>query len=791
MLRYLILILVIVLHFLSPALHAQNGIGSIEGKITNVNGEPLIGINILVEGNHKGTTTNFDGIFTLNLSHLGEINLSISGIGFVTQRIKVDLKQGDRIVLNVLMQDDVQGLEEIVLVSKNDATKLRESAKAVTVLETKALKLQTSNLGEVLTTISGVNVRTGGGLGSESRFSLNGLTDDQIRFMIDGIPLDLMGYAAGIANVPVNLIERIEIYKGVVPVALGADALGGAVNLVTPKEFLNDRGSFSYQTGSFGTHRLALNGAKTLGNSGLFVRGSAYYDAAKNNYKVDVEVPDEQGRLNDVTVPRFHDAYKAKGARATLGIKDKDWADEVSLEVFGNQYEKEIQNNNVMSIVYGEIMSKEDNYGVLGRYKNKMNTKISLDASVGYTYREIQFTDISSYIYTWYGDRVKDNNGDIRESTPGELSSATDLLTADNNIYGRFILKYQLTDQQNFSFSSSPTYTDRNVDQRYIPEGQPEAPATINRTVFTWVNGLEYNWKSSNKKIENSLFVKDYIQNVQAIKKTSALPINRDRESHNFGFGNALRYKLNAQWLFKTSYEWAARLPTADEIFGNGRLIVPNLDLKPERSHNVNLEVNYSNKLSSATDWGVGMTGFLRRTEQLILLLGNDEAFSYQNVFSAVSQGIEATGFWKSENKRLGVEANVTWQDFRNQSEDGEFKNYKGDRISNRPYLFANATINYRFPKIFKSADDFNVFLGNRYVHEFYRGWESVGLKEFKDKIPSQFVQNLGFTYKLPIKKSNTALTGEIQNITNEKVYDFFGVQKPGRAFYIKLTTQF
>ncbi len=108
----------------------------------------------------------------------------------------------------------------------------------------------------------GLSVRRYGGLGSSARISMNGLYDDQIRLFLDGVPLDLAGYPFGIENVPVNLIDRIEVYRGVVPVRFGADALGGAINLVSDQRYQNHLAA-SYQVGSFGTHRLSVGGRYT------------------------------------------------------------------------------------------------------------------------------------------------------------------------------------------------------------------------------------------------------------------------------------------------------------------------------------------------------------------------------------------------------------------------------------------------------------------------------------------------------------------------------------------------
>jgi outer membrane cobalamin receptor len=71
---------------------------------------------------------------------------------------------------------------------KNQAEILRRSAMPVLVIEAEKSRQQTADLGEVMARVQGVSVRRSGGLGSNTRFALNGLTDDQIRFFFDGLP---------------------------------------------------------------------------------------------------------------------------------------------------------------------------------------------------------------------------------------------------------------------------------------------------------------------------------------------------------------------------------------------------------------------------------------------------------------------------------------------------------------------------------------------------------------------------------------------------------------------------
>src|SRR5690606_37858781 len=105
--------------------------------------------------------------------------------------------------------------------ARTEAEELLRSAQAVTVVETERAQAQSADLGEVMARSQGVGVRRGGGLGSAARFSLNGLTDDQVRFFLDGLPLELAGFPLGISTVPVDLVQRVEVHHGVVPVRFG------------------------------------------------------------------------------------------------------------------------------------------------------------------------------------------------------------------------------------------------------------------------------------------------------------------------------------------------------------------------------------------------------------------------------------------------------------------------------------------------------------------------------------------------------------------------------------------
>lgn len=174
------------------------------------------------------------------------------------------------------------------------------------------------------------------------------------------IPLEYLGGGYGINNVPINQLEHVEIYKGVVPVNLGGDALGGAVNLVTNQ---NHKKTFqaSYEVGSFNTHLINLSGQQQFRNN-WFAGIDAFVNYSDNDYKVDIETVDENANLKPARVKLFHNAYKHYFTEAYAGIKNKKWADELRLSIALYQIDRQSQHPALMTNPYGAI--KLNNKGI-------------------------------------------------------------------------------------------------------------------------------------------------------------------------------------------------------------------------------------------------------------------------------------------------------------------------------------------------------------------------------------------------------------------------------------------
>lgn len=670
---------------------------------------------------------------------------------------------------------------DVMVRGASEADRLRRSALAVQVIETEEAQRQTADLGEVLARSEGVSVRRAGGLGSSARLSLNGLTGDQIRFFLDGVPLDLAGYAHGITNVPVNLVERMELYRGVVPVRFGADALGGAVNLVTDTDVRGTHASASYQVGSFKTYRLTLSARHKHEPSGFFARVNGFYDYTRNDYPIDVEVFDELGRLSPARVHRFHDGYRAGGGSVEVGIVERPRAERLLLRAFYTEHQRDVQHNALMSVPYGSVTYGKQSAGAHLRYAQRFSRRTRLDAVAGYTYTRTAFQDLSTCRYDWFGRCV------FELPQRGEIEArAIDQIVEQHNTFARFNLAWNPAPWHSLRFGLSPTHAVRTGKDQAIPADDYD-PLTAERGLLSSVAGAEHEWRPFAGKVANIAFVKGYSQ---VARTKEQLPNGNlrdlDRTSHRVGIGDSVRFRFSEAFYAKASYEYATRLPNPEEVFGNGALVLENLHLEPEASHNLNLGLTLERADTAVGLVRFNVNGFGRFAENLIVLLSAGNYFQHENVLSARSVGVEAALGWTSPGDWLSLDGYVTWQDFRNTAGDGPFGKFEGDRIPNRPYLLAGGSARVQGSDLLRPRDALSLTWQARYVRAYYRGWESVGAADSKLVIPSQLVHALALTYTVKHGDGSVSGTVEVQNLTDEKVFDSFGVQLPGRAAHAK-----
>jgi uncharacterized protein YxeA len=243
--------------------------------------------------------------------------------------------------------------------------------------------------------------------------------------------------------------------------------------------------------------------------------------------------------------------------------------------------------------------------------------------------------------------------------------------------------------------------------------------------------------------------------------------------------------------LIQVSAENSFRLPVANELFGNlAQNLEPNYGLKPEKSKNLNLGLTIGTYAFGNHEARVRFNTFIRDTKDKIKINVREDATDPTTEFinddSYISKGFDLDVFY-SYDRKLDFNGNVSIFNSRFNTEfdeNGLRYNWYRDRERNAPFFTANGNIRYNTSSLFQKESQ-TIFTTNlSYVHWFYRDWESLG-GTGKDIIPTQLVSDIGITHTFPNKK--VAISLDARNIFNRQVFDNYALQKPGRAFYIKL----
>lgn len=757
---------------------SQHNTGSIRGVVQDPGGEPLIGITVQIKGSSRGDATDTKGRFEITGLPAREYMLAISAIGYKSQEQKIVLAPAEEKHVRITLAEETLQMESVVVRGQSETSIKRKEPFSIASISTKSLQNNSSNMDEVLKTNPGIHIRKDGGLGSRFNLSLNGLSGRQVRFFIDGLPLENYGSTFGVNNIPVNLVERVEVYKGVVPVYLGGDALGGAVNLVTEQstqQYLDA----SYTVGSFNTHKLALDGQYVHPSSGFVFKTSGFYNYSDNSYAIDVRIPDpETGTYGEEQqVRRFHDAYESRMIKVETGFRGLDFADELMVGLSLADNYDEVQHGVSMDRVFGRVHTTgSTELGTLTYRKEIKNLRIKVYAS--YLNGNSGVVDTSAVSYNWLGEFEPKNNQSIAESGWDK----TLFRYNDEALQGNINLRYQIGDHQNLVLN----YTHSSITR----EGSD--PASTNPVAFADPNLLNKNVLSGSYKIDlfddrwsTTVFSKLYFFNSRVVGvKWDGTATEYTSNKFKPGYGLATTYHPLEGLQLKVSFEKTYRFPDGYEVFGDGLLLLSNPKLGPENSYNFNFGAQYDryfgdHRLMAQTNY------FLRNAEDLIRIEATGLTSQYVNQRNVVSKGIEA-GFRYEYRRLFFADANITYQNILNNSryEDGRVSHIYRDRIPNIPYLMSSQGVGLKFDEPFMTGDRLTLTWRGNFVEEFYLKWPSLGSNSRKHVIPRQYVQDLKLGYSLENGRYNINL--ECSNITDAKTFDHFRLQKPGRAFQVK-----
>ncbi|MXV51826.1 TonB-dependent receptor [Pedobacter sp. HMF7647] len=745
--------------------------GSLKGYVKNEAGEPVESATVKLLNTAFGTVSDNAGLFAIRNIAPGKYTLTITGIGIKPLQRAITITTGNETELLIAVKSAIVNMETVTVTGRSAAQESNRQAFNVTAVDAKKLYNTTLDLAGALDRVSGIRVRESGGVGSNFNLSLNGFSGNHVRYFIDGIPMDNFGSSFQINNIPINVAERLEVYKGVVPIWLGSDALGGAINIVTGDSYRNYIDA-SYSYGSFNTHRTVINTALT-NKRGLTVQLNAFQNYSDNSYRVKVDAADINtgAYAPNTLLNRFHDTYHNENLIVNVGVVDKSWADKLLLGITLGKNYKEIQTGARMVSVFGGWHRKGDIIMPTLKYK-KANLIKNLDVTLNANYNlgSEQNIDTMNVRYDWYGNSKPNGSNGERSKSMYKYKN--------NNGIATSVVNYRIGEHQSVALSDVFTTFNRKGNDAINPSS---ADNELTKKTQKNVLGLGYSYDvRDNWSV--SVFGKYIYQNNINGSAANAAATNK------FGYGIAATYFLLPALQIKSSYELTNRMPEAQEIFGDVENQEGNPNLRPEQSNNFNIGVSYAFSANSNSKFLVNANAIYRRSDNFIYnRLNNNQS----KLVADNRDGVRTVGgdgeIRYSYKNWLTLGTTITYQYLQNlQKYEPEYTGvspvYK-DQMPNIPYFFGNGDVSVSLRNVGRKGNNLNIGYNLLYVHAFYLYWPSRGGDKLD--IPQQLSHDINLVYSVASGKYNVGL--ECRNITDALLYDNFSLQKPGRAFYLNL----
>jgi len=719
----------------------------------------------------NGTTTNKKGVAKLNTPAHQKLVLRVSYVGYqtITDTITANEK-----CHTLKLRPESTELANVVVFGKTKAQVIRESPEAVSVINAKELQGRSVSLETILNKTIGLKVGQTGGLGSSSRIIVHGLEGNRIQILWDGIPMNTSDGAFSLDEIPIDIIERIEVYKSIIPARFSCDGLGGAVNIVT-KEFSTDYLDASYELGSYQTHKGSVFSRKNFPKSGILLGAGGYYTSAKNDYSF--RVPERENLL----VKRDHDRFRSYMLKGKVAFT-KLWFDEISTE-FGyyNRF-NEIQG------VLKNIQHAENKSGMF-MLESKLiksgmlNNRLNFESHFSLSHTTNNFVDTARVNHDFEGNIYPSPNGQGETGDVPHNSNDKGL-----EINERINLDYKLSTNHSLNLNTLINYARRQPSDDiasqhagFIIGGFPSKKTSI-------VSGLTWEAKLFGRKLTNMFSAKYFhlhseIEDLTSYEMIEA-PKKKSNTTSQIGWIESMKYEPFRGFHLKVSYQRAIRLPNSQELFGDGIITFPAAGLKPEKSHNFNLGFLIDkNDVLGLSRLQFEVNGFYMQVSDMIKLMKQHMAAGYVNAEKVYIKGIE-TELKLDISPTVYAYGNLTYQDVRDVLDylpGTQAPNpTKGLRLPNIPYLFANFGAEYHSDRLFKNWY-VKAFWDGKFTEEFFYFWELTKLQ--KRRIPRSFVNDIGLllTYK---NKYSIAL--ECHNLMNKEVWDQFRQPLAGRTFHLK-----
>lgn len=750
----------------------------IKGSVYDINqNETLPGATVYIEELEQGVITDTAGVFRIKGIPEGTYTLKVQYLGYLPTEKTIRTDKGAK-SNDIGLKPESMSLTEVIISEKSQARLLREQASPITVISMQQLQGTVSDVQSILAKTVGVTVRATGGLGSTSRLSVRGLEGKRIGFFIDETPMNDQSDFVDLNDIPVDMIDRIEIYKGVVPAKFGGSAMGGAVNIVI-KEYPEHYADVSYQRESYNTNRFQTVLKKNDFKHGLVYGIGGGYTYAANDYTM------ESPYIDGLEIKRDHDAFRKVMVGGSIKAH-RWWFDEVELEpVYVDTYHE------IQGIDTDIRQAHSKSQGYLCNLKlvkeDFLLEGLDLDMSTAIAYTRYSLVDTAKTYYDWNGRGYATPSPYGGEMTGNRYASNSD--NAKFTLLNKLYLEYIISKRHSVVFNSLIQTADgRPSDElKILSLGKK---VDFDSRMRSWVVGLTYDYRSLNQRFLNSITGRYYwygmdtqYQNVYVNVPTEDISLRKS----SAGFSEAMRYRITRGLMAKLSGGYDVRIPAENELLGDGSTIIPAEQLMPERNLSFNAGLLYDLTGLHESNLQIEVNGYYMHVDDMIRFVKGILGAQYQNFGEMRTIGVEAEVKADVLPWLYGY-ANVTYQDLRDTRDHEAGTNLpnptKGKRMPNIPYFMSNAGLEFHKENLFGGkGQNTRFFADMSFIEEYYYDFELT--KNEKRRIPRSTTLDLGFEHSFFDQR--LYISGKIKNVADAKVISEYNCPLPGRTFGLKL----
>lgn len=795
---------------------AQAQIGKIKGKVVMENGNPVDGATVTLKPLNRNVIADDKGNYEFNSIPYGRYTLEISSIAIIAKKLDININKAENIYNVSVKEKEDKALNEVSVEGKTQKKKIETSGFAVSIIETKEASLRNLTTNELLDRSVGVRVRQNGGVGSQVEYNLNGMSGSTIGVFLDGIEVSTYGSSFNLNNIPPAMIERIEVYKGVLPSHLTGDYVGGAINVVLKKDVSRNNGTIAVSYGSFNTYNTDASITIREKKSGLSFRGSGFYTYTDNSYEMwgkFAKYTDRNGILTrDFRAKRFNNNYKSIGGRFEAGFTDVKWADQFFLGYNVSDTYNEIPHGTTTGQPYvGRFTEYQAHvFSVNYTKRNLLVDGLALNINAVHSRRSTYVQDTVTTLYNWDGKPIILHTDYMIEagvppvsikSPHGAQQGAPTISQVDRKITNaRSNLAYTIVPGHRFSLNHKFEMTDR--DDTNLLRAVNKDLITLTQVTKN-ILSANYEAQTFNNKLQTNFMVKYTANSTTQLnpnptyKSDGSYQLNPQTTgsfNDNFGYGATASYNIIPRLFLIASMENSYIMPTEEQMYGNPETnVLANVNILPEQNINYNIGFRFGaldfgkHKISFYANafWRNGFDKITRQTVDSVVTDSDldIQATAFVNLGKTQSRGIEAEIIYVFNNR---LNASFNFSKFnalykRERDDSGIVDDRYNLQVPNEPFFTINANVQYRFNNLFQSKSVTNVYYNTGYVGAYDIAWHpSEG-----SLTPSQLSHDLGASYRFPSGKLIASL--DAKNVLNTALYDNFGVQKPGRGIYFKL----